>query len=95
MLRQRKKLVIAVVVFLHVWAFALPTRAQNPAPFIDSFSPTAAAPGIGQDLALTISGAGFATGATVNFDGTSLTPRSITNTQIVVTVPAASLAKAE
>src|SRR6516162_7422158 len=86
--------VIVATVFLALGVVSLNAQAQNPTPFIDSLSPVAAAPGTGQGLQLTILGTGFASGATVNFNGTSLTPSSISNTQIIVSVPASSLAAA-
>jgi uncharacterized protein (DUF2141 family) len=43
---------------------------------------------------LTILGTGFASNATVNFNGDSLTPSSISDSQIMVTVPASSLTAA-
>jgi hypothetical protein len=69
--------------------------AQNPTPFLDSLSPTASAPTALQGLPLTLNGAGFVLGATVNFNGTSLTPTFVSSTQIRVTVPVASLAAAQ
>jgi hypothetical protein len=93
---QNRQPILAIVatVFLALGVVSLNARAQNPTPFIDSLSPVATAPGTGQNLQLTILGTGFASGATVNFNGTSLTPSSISSTQIVVTVPASSLAAA-
>jgi len=86
--------VVVATVFLALGAVSLNAQAQNPTPFIDSLSPVATAPGTGQGLQLTILGTGFASNATVNFNGTSLTPSSISNSQIIVTVPASSLAAA-
>jgi FG-GAP-like repeat/Abnormal spindle-like microcephaly-assoc'd, ASPM-SPD-2-Hydin/FG-GAP repeat len=94
MQNRQSVLVIIATVFLALGVASLNAQAQNPTPFIDSLSPVATAPGTGQDLQLTILGSGFASGATVNFNGTSLTPSSISNTQIAVTVPASSLATA-
>ncbi|HZQ54219.1 MAG TPA: FG-GAP-like repeat-containing protein [Bryobacteraceae bacterium] len=75
--------------------FASPGWAQNPAPHIDILSPAAIAPGRGQDLPLKIKGTGFAPGAQVNFNGTNLTPASITSTDITVMIPAANLDAAQ
>jgi hypothetical protein len=63
-------------------------------PTISSISPTSATAG-GAAFTLTVNGANFANGATVNF-GTNgaLTPTSITSTQIQVTVPATDIATA-
>lgn len=65
----------------------------SPVPFIDILSPTSASPGNG-DFVLTISGANFATGATVQFDGLTLTPAAITRNSLTVTVPASAVASA-
>ena len=62
-----------------------------PRPQISNLSPSSAPAGIG-DVALTISGTGFVTGATVQFGGVTLTPGSVTPAQISVTVPVAQLA---
>jgi hypothetical protein len=80
-------LVIIAAAFLALGVVSLKAQAQNPTPFTGSLAPVATAPGTGQGLQLTILGTGFASGATVNFNGTSLTPSSISNTQIVVSVP--------
>jgi hypothetical protein len=63
-------------------------------PTISSISPTSTTAG-GAAFTLTVNGTNFVTGATVNF-GTkgSLTPTSITSTQILVTVPATDIATA-
>src|SRR5208282_5335296 len=63
-------------------------------PSISSISPTSTPAG-GAAFPLTINGANFLNGATVNF-GTNpaLTPTSITGTQILVTVPAGDIATA-
>src|SRR5215469_1062673 len=94
MQRERHHLLIATALFLALGFVTSNAQAQNPTPYIDSLSPVATAPGTGQNLQLTILGTGFAPGATVNFNGTSLTASSISNSQIIVTVPASSLAAA-
>jgi hypothetical protein len=86
--------VVVATVSLALGVVSLNAQAQNPTPFIDILAPVATAPGTGQGLQLTILGTGFASGATVNFNGTSPTPRSISNTQIIVTVPPSSMAAA-
>lgn len=52
--------------------------------------PDAAAPG-GPDLTLTLSGTGFAQGATVNWNGTPLATMFANASQLTATVPAANL----
>ena len=61
------------------------------APTLTSVAPTSATVG-GAAFTLTLTGTGFVTGATVNF-GTSptITPSSVTSTQIVATIPAADI----
>lgn len=59
-------------------------------PTIIGLSPDSADLGSG-DLALTISGRGFKSGASVGWNGTALAPSSVADAQIVVTVPAAQL----
>jgi len=68
-------------------------RSQNPVPFIDILSPTSTFPGHGH-FTLTISGANFPSGATVQFDGLTLTPSAVTHNSLTVTVPAAAVASA-
>jgi hypothetical protein len=60
-----------------------PNGSSNPVPYIDIVSPVSSQMGslIPQ---LTLSGAGFVAGATVEFDGASLTPTTIQSNQIVV-----------
>jgi subtilase family serine protease len=63
-------------------------------PTISSISPTSATAG-GAAFTLTVNGTNFASGATVNFGtNATLTPSSITATQIQVTVPAGDIATA-
>jgi len=61
----------------------------NPAPALTGLAPTGAMAGAG-DTALTLSGTGFAPGATVDFGGATLTPTAgnVSATTIVVTIPA-------
>jgi hypothetical protein len=64
------------------------------APTLSSLAPTSATIG-GAAFTLTLTGAGFVAGATVNF-GTNptITPSSVTSTQIIATVPATDIAAA-
>jgi hypothetical protein len=68
--------------------------SANPPPNISSINPSSATAGA-PAFALTVTGTGFVSGATVNF-GTSpaITPSSVTGTQIVATIPAADIAAA-
>src|SRR5215472_8340036 len=82
------------IVFCLLTPAATATFSQmSPVPFIDILSPTSTYPGHG-DFTLTISGANFATGATVQFDGLTLTPSSLSRNSLTVTVPAAAVASA-
>src|SRR5579862_3908453 len=66
----------------------------NPLPQISSISPPSATAG-GAAFTLTISGTGFVSGATVNFDtNPAITPSSVTSTQIVATIPATDITTA-
>ena len=61
---------------------------------LSSISPATATSG-GPAFTLTLNGAGFVTGATVNFGANpAITPTSVTSTQIVATIPAADIAAA-
>jgi uncharacterized protein (TIGR03437 family) len=48
----------------------------------------------GAAFTLTVTGTNFASGATVNWNGTILTPTVVTPTQLTVTVPASAIASA-
>ncbi len=64
------------------------------APALTSIAPTSSTVG-GTAFTLTITGTGFAAGATVNFGANpAITPSSVTSTQIVATIPAADIATA-
>lgn len=62
----------------------------NPAPVVSSLSPSAVTSGH-PDLPLVITGTNFVSTDLVNFNGNILTPSQISQTKIVVTVPAADL----
>src|SRR5215472_13860629 len=82
------------IVFCLLTPAATATFSQmSPVPFIDILSPTSTYPGHG-GFTLTISGANFATGATVQFDGLTLTPSAVTRNSLTVTIPAAAVASA-
>jgi hypothetical protein len=80
-----------------VLIFSIGARAQNPAPFINSISPVAAAPG-GGNFMLTVNGAGFVPGAVVNWKvGLTTTPLAFTlvsGTKLTATVPASLIGRA-
>jgi hypothetical protein len=73
---------------------SVPFAVTGSSPSLTSLSPTGATVG-GAAFTLTLTGTGFASGATVNFGASSaITPSSVTSTQIVATVPAADIATA-
>ena len=68
--------------------------AANPVPFLDqSLTPTAVAPG-GAGLTLTVSGANFISGVTVDWNGTALATTFVDRDHLTAQVPAANVAKA-
>ncbi|HEY6272419.1 MAG TPA: choice-of-anchor D domain-containing protein [Terriglobales bacterium] len=68
--------------------------AANPEPFLTQpLSPSSAAPG-GTNFTLTVPGAQFVSGATVNWNGRPLTTTYVSGTKLTATVPAASIASA-
>src|SRR6185312_7356243 len=74
-----------------------PTTAArgNPVPFLNqTLTPDSVAPG-GSDLTLHVSGAGFISGATVDWNGTPLATTFVDSEHLSATVPAADVATAE
>ncbi len=66
----------------------------NPVPFLNQpLAPTAVAPG-SPAFTLTVSGTGFVSGATIDFNGTPLTTTFVDNEHLTATVPATQVAKA-
>ena len=63
----------------------------NPLPSVVSLTPTYVAKG-STDLQLQLNGTNFVSGATVQFDGTTYTPSSVTPTTMLVTIPQAQFA---
>lgn len=70
-----------------------PPQPASPVPFIDILAPTSTYPGHG-DFVLSISGANFQSGATVQFDGLTLIPITVTRNALIVIVPAVGVASA-
>jgi hypothetical protein len=66
---------------------------QNPIPSIAALSPASATVG-GAGFILTVSGANFVSGATVHWGAISLTPITISGSQITVQIPANLIASA-
>lgn len=66
-------------------------RSQGATPFIDSLSPPSASPGAGP-LLITLHGANFASGATVQVDRQSFTPTLLSAGRLTITLPASALA---
>src|SRR3978361_1393692 len=64
---------------------------EGATPFIDSLSPPSASPGAGP-LLITIHGANFAAGATVQVDTQSFTPTLLSAGRLTIPLPASDLA---
>jgi hypothetical protein len=76
-----------------VIALAIGVSCSCPsAPSITSISPSSATAG-GSDFVLTINGNKFVSYSIVNFNGSFLTPTFVNSQQLVVTIPAASIAQ--
>jgi hypothetical protein len=68
--------------------------AANPVPFLNQpLVPTAISPG-SAGFTLSVSGTGFISGATINFNGTPLTTTLVDNEHLTAQVPASSVASA-
>jgi hypothetical protein len=71
------------------------STAGSPVPFLNQpLMPTAVAPG-GSGLTLQVSGAGFVSGATVNFNGAPLATTFVDGGHLSAVVPATDVARAE
>jgi len=65
--------------------------AANPVPFVSQpLAPSSVAPG-GTTFNLTVQGAGFVAGATVNWNGSPLATTFVTGTKLTASVPAANI----
>jgi hypothetical protein len=83
-----------VVCICFVLISALTLAQSNPVPFVNQpLVPMTAAPG-GPSFTLTVNGAGFVSGATVNWNGAALATTFINKSQLTATVPAADIANA-
>jgi len=73
--------------------FVLPGVAgtQNPVPLIYPITPASALPG-SSSYTLTVEGAGFVSGSTVNWNGTALATTFVSSSTLTATVPGANLA---
>ncbi len=72
---------------------AQPFTVNNPAPILTSISPTSATAG-SPDTTITLTGTGFVSGSTADFNGAPLATTFINATQLTAVVPAADLATA-
>jgi hypothetical protein len=87
------RLAAALVLLCLLGGFAV-VRAQNPVPFVEQpLSPTAVVTG-GAQFTLTVNGAGFVSGATVNWNGSPLATTFVSSSQLTAIVPAANIASA-
>jgi FG-GAP-like repeat/Putative Ig domain len=84
---------LAINGFLSIQINPSPTAA-NPIPFLNqTLVPTAVSPGSPAFL-LSVSGTGFVSGATIDFNGTPLTTTFVDNEHLTATVPATNVANA-
>jgi hypothetical protein len=88
-MRARFTSVVVVLLFTAITAFA-----QSPVPYVNQpLVPGATVPG-GPGFTLTLHGTGFASGATVHWNGTPLATNFVSDSQLTATVPAADIATA-
>jgi hypothetical protein len=81
--------------FLSIQINPQPATAANPVPFLNqTLVPTAVAPG-DSGLTLSVSGTGFVSGATIDFNGASLTTTFVNSEHLSADVPAANVATAK
>jgi hypothetical protein len=83
-----------VVVLIAMFLMIVPGSAQsanNPVPILYPLNPAATLPG-SSSFTLTVTGEGFVTGATVNWNGTALATTFVSSSKLTVTVPTADLA---
>ena len=70
------------------------SAAANPVPYLNqALVPTSIAPG-SSSFTLSVSGAGFVSGGTIDFNGTALTTAFVDNKHLTATVPATAVANA-
>ncbi len=69
----------------------VPFSINNPVPAVSSISPTSAT-ALGSVFTLTVNGSGFATGASVQWNGVGKTTTYVSPTQLTAAIPAADIA---
>lgn len=74
-------------------ALAFTVNAVNPAPIISGITPNSTTAG-GAAFTLTVNGASFVKGSTMNWNGTALTTSYVSATQLTATVPANDIVNA-
>lgn len=85
---------VALNGFMSIQINPASTAKGNPVPFLNQpLTPDSVAPG-GSDLTLNVSGAGFVSGATVDWNGTPLTTTFADSEHLSATIPAADVATA-
>ena len=78
-----------------IFASAVGLAQSSPVPFVNQpLVPTSAAPG-GSGFTLTVNGTGFASGATVNWNGSALVTTFVNSSQLTAMVPATDIATAQ
>jgi len=84
----RRSLLGSVAVLLVAGlGLAMPPVTQNPVPVLYPITPASTAPGNATPYTLTVTGFGFASGATVNWNGTALTTTFVNSSKLTATVP--------
>ncbi|MGH9439560.1 MAG: FG-GAP repeat domain-containing protein, partial [Terriglobia bacterium] len=75
---------------LGVFSLAAQATGSNPVPFVSAISPVSAAPG-GTQFTLTVMGAGFISGSTVDWNGAALSTTYVSAVKLTATVPASDI----
>src|ERR1035437_5728977 len=91
---MRVRLAVAILpIFLAAFCVSLAAQG-NPVPFVNSpLVPATAVPG-GTEFTLTVNGAGFASGAIVNWNGSARATTFVSSTKLTALIPASDIAAA-
>ena len=89
----RKGILSMAILGILLVSLALPASAANSVPFLNSLVPSATAPG-GPAFTLTVTGAGFVSGAVVNWNGSPRTTTFVSVDQLTASITAADIASA-
>jgi len=92
-LHRQARLLRAATFGRGMWDLSVPAPNQNPLPVVMALSPAIATPG-GAGFTLTISGTGFVSASTVQWNGLNRTATVVSSSQITVAVSASDIATA-